>query len=75
MNFKNKLRFTKSFTHLFGMACFIGCFTFQGCEDTLEIDPAILNKDRFISIPYLDNPETLMQTENVSDYLEAYNRF
>lgn len=74
MNLRSKLRFSNPVAILL-LVCLIGCFTFQGCEDSFEIDEAVLNYDRFISIPHLDNPETLMKSENTSDYLEAYKRF
>ena len=77
MKIKNRLEFSKSIAVFIGVGliCFISCFIFSGCEDSLEMDTETFNTDRFISITDLNNPETLMQTENVKDYLEAYSRF
>lgn len=57
-----------------GLICVFG-FTFQGCEDSLDVETVVFNEDRFISIPNLEDPEILMRQPFVDDYLEAYSRF
>lgn len=76
MKFKNKTCSIKKF--MMGSIRLIYtiliCLLFQQCNEE-HIDPYLANQDRFISITDLNNPETLMKTENVKDYLIAFKRF